>query len=290
VRAIEYAAPTSVEEAVQILARHGAGARMLSGGTDIIVQAREGRRDVAVLVDAKTIPETNELRIEPDGSLFIGAAVPCAVIYENAEIVRRFPALIDSASLIGGIQIQSRASLGGNLCNSSPAADSTPTLIALGTVCHIAGPSGRRQVPAEQFCTAPGRNVLGEDEMLVALAIPAPQPGSGAAFERFIPRNEMDIAVCNAAAAIALSEDGRTFRSGRIAVGAVAPTPLLVEEAGAALAGQPVSPETIERAAAAAGAAARPITDMRGSTAQRRHLTKVLTRRVIEKAVERARQ
>ena len=287
-RAIEYAAPGSIDEAVSILARHGAEARVLSGGTDIIVQAREGRRPVAVLVDAKSIPEANELRFEPDGSLYVGAAVPCAVIYEHEEIRRRFPALIDSASLIGGIQIQSRASLGGNLCNSSPAADSIPTLIALDTTCQIAGPNGRREVPAAQFCTGPGRNVLEDSEMLVALRFPAPAPRGGAAFERFIPRNEMDIAVCNAAAAIVLADDGRTFRSGRIAVGAVAPTPLLVEEAGAALAGQPVSAETMQRAAELASQAARPITDMRGSVAQRRHLASVLTRRVLEKAVERA--
>jgi CO/xanthine dehydrogenase FAD-binding subunit len=288
VRAVEYAAPASVEEAVAILARHGAEARMLSGGTDIIVQAREGRRNVAVFVDAKTIPEANELRFEPDGSLHVGAAVPCAVIYENEEVARRYPALIDSASLIGGIQIQSRASLGGNLCNSSPAADSIPTLIVLGAVCHIAGPNGRREVPVEQFCTGPGRNVLREDEMLVALTFPAPKARGGASFERFIPRNEMDIAVTNAAASVVLSDDGRTFESARIAVGAVAPTPLLVEAAGAALAGQPVSRESMERAADLAGEAARPITDMRGSVAQRKHLAKVLTRRVLEKAVQRA--
>ncbi|MGD9893240.1 MAG: xanthine dehydrogenase family protein subunit M [Dehalococcoidia bacterium] len=287
-RAIEYAAPSSVEEAVAILAQHGAEARMLSGGTDIIVQAREGRRNVAVLVDAKQIPETNDLRFNADGSLHIGAAVPCAVIYENPEIAARFPALIDSASLIGGIQIQSRASLGGNLCNSSPAADSIPTLIALGGVAQIAGPNGRREVPVEQFCTAPGRNVLGDDELLVSLTFPAPQPNSGAAFERFIPRNEMDIAVTNAAAAIVLDGNGQTFQSARIAVGAVAPTPLLVEAAGAALVGQPVSAASIERAAELAGEAARPISDMRGSVAQRKHLAKVLTRRVLEKAVQRA--
>lgn len=261
---------------------------MLSGGTDIIVQAREGRRNVAVLVDAKTIPEANDLRFHSDGSLHIGAAVPCAVIYENPEIAQRFPALIDSASLIGGIQIQSRASLGGNLCNSSPAADSIPTLIALGAVCQIAGPNGRREVPVEEFCTGPGRNILADNELLVSLTFPAPLPNSGAAFERFIPRNEMDIAVTNAAAAVVLDSDGRTFRSARIAVGAVAPTTLLVEAAGAALAGQPVSKEVIERAAELAGEAARPISDMRGSVAQRKHLAKVLTRRVLETAVQRA--
>jgi carbon-monoxide dehydrogenase medium subunit len=288
-RALEYVAPASLDEAISTLASHGAQARVLAGGTDVIIQAREGRRDVGVMVDVKNIPETTELALAGDGSLRVGAAVPCAQIYADEKIAKAFPALIDSAALIGGIQIQSRASLGGNLCNSSPAADSIPTLIALSAVCEIAGPKGKRTVPVEEFCTAPGQNVLGDGEMLVALSFPAPAKNSGAAFERFIPRNEMDIAVVNAAASVTLSGDGKTFEAARIAVGAVAPTPLYVKEAGAALAGKPVSPEVIDLAAGAASAAAKPITDMRGSAAQRTHLAGVLTRRVINKAVERAR-
>jgi carbon-monoxide dehydrogenase medium subunit len=283
-----YVAPTSLDDAIAVLARHGGSARVLAGGTDIIIQTREGRRDVAMLVDVKKVRETMELALAADGSLRIGAAVPCAQIYHDAEIARRFPALIDSAALIGGIQIQSRASLGGNLCNSSPAADAIPTLIALGATCEIAGPNGRRTVPVEEFCTGPGQNVLQPGELLVALAIPAPAAHSGAAFERFIPRNEMDIAVCNAAANVTLSDDGGTFRSARIAVGAVAPTPLFVKAAGDALAGKPVSAEAIDAAAKAAAEAARPITDMRGSAGQRKHLAGVLTRRVINTAIARA--
>lgn len=288
-RALEYASPGSIEEAVAILARHGEKARMLSGGTDIIVQAREGRREVDVLVDAKSIPETTAFALSDDGALHLGAAVSCATIYEHPEIGRRFPALIDSASLIGGIQIQSRASLGGNLCNSSPAADSIPTLIALDARCQIAGPNGRRELPVAEFCTGPGRNALTEDEMLVSLDFPAPKPHSGAAFQRFIPRNEMDIAVCNVAVSLTLSADGERIESARVAVGAVAPTPLLVEEAAAALAGQPANAATIEKAANAVAEAARPITDMRGSVSQRRHLAKVLAGRVIQRALDRAR-
>jgi carbon-monoxide dehydrogenase medium subunit len=286
-RGIEYVAPATVEDAVKAL---GAGdARALAGGTDVIIQAREGRRDVGVMVDVKHIAELAEIAFGTDGSLHIGAAVPCAKIYGDREIARRFPALIDSASLIGGIQIQSRASLGGNLCNSSPAADSIPTLIALSAVCEIAGPNGRRTLPVEEFCTGPGQNALRPGELLVALALPAPARNSGAAFERFIPRNEMDIAVVNAAANVTLSADGSTFKSARIAVGAVAPTPLYVNAAGEALGGKPVSAAAIAAAAAAAAAAAQPITDMRGSAAQRTYLAGVLTSRVIEKAVERAR-
>jgi len=285
---IDYVAPGTVEDAVTALASGGATARVLAGGTDVIIQAREGRKDVRLMVDVKRLREMTELRLNSDGSLRIGAAVACARIYDDAEIARRFPALIDSASLIGGIQIQSRASLGGNLSNSSPAADSIPTLIALGATCEIAGPTGRRTLPVEEFCTGPGQNVLQLGELLVALTLPAPATHSGAAFERFIPRNEMDIAVANAAASIVLSADRSRFASARIAIGAVAPTPLFVPAAGDALAGQPVSDDAIERAGAAASGAATPITDMRGSAAQRTHLAGILTKRVIRKAVERA--
>lgn len=288
-QAFDYIAPSTVQEAVALLAKHGAGARVLAGGTDLIIQAREGRRDVALMVDVKGIAEVTVLALGGDGSLRVGAATSCATIYNNAEVAKRFPALIDSASLIGGIQIQSRASLGGNLCNSGPAGDSIPTLIALGATCEITGPSGSRSVKVEDFCTGPGRNVLQNGEMLVALTFPAPAGRSGAAFERFIPRNEMDIAVANAAANVTLSADGGTFVSGRIAIGAVAPTPLYVAAAGAALAGQPVSDATIAKACEAAQAAATPITDMRGSIDQRKHLVGVLVRRTINKAVERAR-
>lgn len=285
----EYVAPATLDEAVAVLAKHGAAARVLAGGTDVIIQEREGRREVGVMVDVKKIREVMELSLAADGSLRVGAAVSCARIYRDKEIARRYPALIDSASLIGGMQIQSRASIGGNLCNSSPAADSIPTLIVLGATCEIAGPGGRRTVAVEDFCTAPGRNVLGPGELLVALTFPAPAANSGAAFERFIPRNEMDIAVVNAAASVKLSADGSRFESARIAVGAVAPTPLFVKAAGDALAGQPVSAETIAKAAEAARAAAKPITDMRGSIGQRRHLAGVLAERVINTAVARAR-
>lgn len=288
-QAIEYAAPGSVAEAVSLLQRGGPSARVLAGGTDIIVMAREYRRDTSMMVDVKKIPETTELSYSPTSGLHLGAAVPCYRIYENAEIARAYPALIDSASLIGGIQIQSRASIGGNLCNSSPAADSTPTLIALGAICHIAGPGGERTVKAEDFCVAPGRNVLGAGEFLVWLELPPPAPRSGAQFLRFIPRNEMDIAVVNAAVAVTLDETRRQIASARIAIGAVAPTPLFVPEAGAALVGAALTPDAWQPAIDATRAAARPITDMRGSAAQRRHLVGVFTRRALEGAVERAR-
>jgi carbon-monoxide dehydrogenase medium subunit len=288
VHQIEYAAPGTLAAAVALLGERRGTASILAGGTDIIVQAREGRRRPALLLDVKKIPELTAIRAADDGGLIIGAAVPCARLCANEDVARLYPALIEAAWLIGGTAIQSRASLGGNLCNASPAADSIPALIALGAVCEIAGPRGVRELPVDAMCTGPGANALADDELLVALRLPAPAPNSGAAFERFIPRNEMDIAVCNCAVSVTLSDDRSTFVSGRIVLGAVGPTPLLAQDASAALAGKPATPDTIAQAAELAASAARPITDMRGSAAQRRHLAKVLTRRVMERAVARA--
>jgi carbon-monoxide dehydrogenase medium subunit len=289
-QAFDYAAPRSVDEAVSLLAERGDGARVLAGGTDIIVQVREGRRRVALLVDIKGIPEANQLAYDPATGLVIGAAVPCYKIYGDAAIAAAYPGLIDAVSLVGGIQIQGRATVGGNLCNASPAADTIPALIVHEAVCLIAGPSGRREVPAEQFCTGPGRTVLQPGELLVALQLPPPQPNFGAAYLRFIPRNEMDIAVVGVGASVILDAERNAFVAARIALGAVAPTPLLVDTAAAALVGQPISDEALQRAAEAAQAAARPIDDMRGTAAYRRHLVGVLTRRALRGAIQRAKE
>jgi carbon-monoxide dehydrogenase medium subunit len=289
-QAFDYAAARSVEEAVSLLAQHGDQARVLAGGTDLIVQVREGRRKVAVIVDVKGIPELNQLAYDPQGGLLLGAAVPCHKIYGDAAIAEAYPGLIDAVSLVGGTAIQGRATVGGNLCNASPAADTIPALIVLQTTCVIAGPRGRREVAVEDFCTAPGRTVLQHGEFLVSLRIPAPPPRSGAFYLRFIPRNEMDIAVVGVGASVVLNADRTAFVSARVALAAVAPTPLLVREAAAALAGKPVSDEAIQAAAEAAQAAARPIDDMRGTVAFRRHLTGVLTRRALQGAIQRAKE
>jgi carbon-monoxide dehydrogenase medium subunit len=286
---IDYAAPKTIAEAVAILGKHGDKAKILAGGTDIIVQLREHRRDADVLVDVKRIPDVNELTYDAKKGLVVGAAVPCYRIYEHKEIVRLYPGLIDAASLIGGIQIQSRASLGGNLCNASPAADSIPPMIALEGVCVIAGPSGTRELPVEKFCTAPGRNVLGKGELLVSIRFPPPKPNSGAAYLRFIPRNEMDIAVAGAGVSLVLDAAKAKCTAARVALAAVAPTPLLVPEAGVALVDGALNDALIAKAAAAAQAAARPITDMRGDADYRRHLVGVLVKRALKFSLERAR-
>jgi carbon-monoxide dehydrogenase medium subunit len=286
VRWFDYAAPLSISEALQLLSEHP-GSLLLAGGTDLLVQLRSGRKATDFVVDIKRIPELNELNYDPVAGLTLGAAVPCYRIYGNAEVSRAYPALSQVAGIIGGTQIQGRASIGGNLCNAAPSADSIPLLIALGARCRIAGPSGEREVAAEEFCVAPGRTQLAPGEMLVSVRIPPMPPRSGAQYLRFIPRNEMDIAIAGAGVQVEI-ENG-TFRAAKIALAAVAPKPLLVPEAGARLVGQPITEENIRAAAELAREAAQPITDMRGTAEYRRHLCAVLTRRALEAAVQQAR-
>lgn len=283
----DYAAPVSVAEAVGLLTAHPS-ARLLAGGTDLLVQLRAGRKETDFVVDAKRIPELNAIHYDPAGGLTLGSAVPCYRIYRDKAIARAYPSLAEVASLIGGTQIQGRASIGGNLCNAAPSADSVPLLIALGATCRVAGPRGSREVAVEDFCTAPGRTVLQPGELLVSLHLPPPPPHSGARYLRFIPRNEMDIAVAGAGVEVIL-ENGR-FRSARVALAAVAPTPLYVREAGESLAGSPVNEASIAAAAEIARKSAKPITDMRGTADYRSHLCAVLTRRALEAAVARARE
>ena len=288
-QAFAYVPTTSIEEAIAVLDNEGDHARILSGGTDLLVQMREGRRKVSTVVDIKRIPQLNELSYDPQRGLRIGAAVPCYRIYGHPAISAAFPGLIDAISLIGGVQIQGRATLGGNLCNASPAADSIPALIVHKATCRVAGPQGEREIPVEQFCTGPGRNALARGELLVALHIPPPAPNTGAAYLRFIPRNEMDIAVVGVGVALTLDEDQTTCTAARIALGAVAPRPLFVPAAGQVLVGHELTPELIDEAAHVAQSAAQPITDMRGSATQRLQLCAVLTRRALEKAAQRIR-
>ena len=203
----EYAAPTSLAEATQLLAAAKGTARVLAGGTDLIVQLREHLRDADLVVDIKKVPEVMELKLSPQG-LHLGAAVPCYLLYENKEITAKYTALTDAARIVGGWQIQGRASVGGNLCNSSPAGDTLAPLIVLGAKCVIAGAKGTREVPAAEFCTGPGKNVLQKGDVLQALVFPAPAAKSGSAYERFIPRNEMDIAVVGAASWVKLNSAG----------------------------------------------------------------------------------
>ncbi len=289
-RDFSYIAANTIPEAVALLDEKGESARILAGGTDLIVQVREARRDVDWIIDIKSIPEVNALDYNIATGLTLGAAVECYKIYADDAVCNAYPGLIDATKIIGGTAIQGRAAVGGNLCNASPAADGIPPLIVLNATCVIAGPNGEREVPVEQFCTAPGQTVLENGEMLVSIKIPAPESNSSSFYLRFIPRNEMDIAVVGAGASVVLDDAKQTIVSARIALAAVAPTPLYAEEASALLAGREVSDEAIDAAAEAAKAIARPISDMRGTIEQRTHLVGVLTRRALNGAIERVRE
>ena len=288
-RDFEYKAPATINEAVTLLAERGSEARVLAGGTDIIVQLREGLRKADLVVDVKKIPELMSLTWRDDGGLDIGGAVPCHVLYNDAKVIDAYPSITDSAKIIGGWQIQGRASIGGNLCNSSPAADSIPALIVENATCRIAGPGGERHVPVQEFCTAPGANVLTEGELLVSLVLPPTGGSSGSRYMRFTPRNEMDIAVTGAGAWLRLGEGGETVEEARLALSAVAPTPVVAGEAEAWLQGKPATEESFTEAGNIARKAAAPISDMRGPADYRTHLVGVLVKRALNGALGRAR-
>ena len=284
---MRYEAPESVGEVVSLLAGDGPRGRVLAGGTDLLVQLRAGMIAPDVIIDIKGIGETREIRENGD-VLVVGAAVTGAELGEHATARAMWPGVVEAAGLIGSTQIQGRASLAGNLCNASPAADTVPALIAAAATCTVAGPSGTRNVPVEDVCTGPGQLSLGDGEFVVAFELPKPPPRSADAYLRFIPRTEMDIAVVGAGVSLSLDEDG-WCTAARVTLGAVAPTAILVEEAGAALIGTDCGVAAIEATAAAARAACRPIDDKRGTAEYRTKVAGVLAARAARIAVERAR-
>lgn len=285
---IDYESPTSVSEAVRLLADAGDKARPLAGGTDLLVQLRVRAYDLDLVVDVKDIPELNELTYDPNNGLTIGAAVPCYRIYGNTTVQSVYPGIVDAASIIGGTQIQGRASLGGNLCNAAPSADSVPAMIAYGGVANITGPFGSREVALEDFCVGVRRTVLERGEILVSINFPTPDANSGANYIRFIPRNEMDIAVAGAGVSVTL--DNGDISAARVTLASVAPTPLFVSDAADAIVGKPATEQTAQIAAEIARDAAKPITDMRGTIEYRKRLCEVLTRRALMTAIERAKE
>jgi CO/xanthine dehydrogenase FAD-binding subunit len=285
--AIRYEAPRSVADAVRLM-QADPGARVLAGGTDLLVQFRGGFRRPTAFIDVKRIPELVGITIDANG-LRLGAATAAAVVCEHAELGRLWPGLVEAVHLIGSTQIQGRGTVGGNLCNASPAADTTCALIVNRAQCVIAGPNGERTVPAEAFCTGPGRTVLERGEFLVAIRIPRPAARTADAYLRLIPRTEMDIAVAGAGASVTLGPDG-TCTAARVAIGAVAPTALLVQDAANALIGTRLDEAALKRAADAATAAARPIDDRRGTIAYRKAVAGVLTKRAVAAAAARAKE
>ncbi len=287
-KAFDYAAALTIDEAVSLLAAQGDRAKILAGGTDVLVQLREGQRDADLVVDIKKIPELTRVEQPAGRGLLLGAAAPACCVYENEAIAKHYAALADAARIIGGWQIQSRASIGGNLCNSSPAADSVPALICLGATIHIAGPQGRRAVSVAEFCTGPGKNVLQRGELVVSIEFPNAAKHTGSQYQRFIPRNEMDIAVVGVGSWVRLSPSGDKIEEARIALGAVAPKALLATAAAATLVGKAPSAENFAAAGELARQLAQPISDMRGDADYRRHLVGVLVQRTLATAVERA--
>jgi CO/xanthine dehydrogenase FAD-binding subunit len=283
---LSFAAPTSVDEAVKILAGASGMAKVLAGGTDLLVQLRSGRSRPELIVDTKRIPELTGIREESD-RFVIGASTPGVMIYENEALTRAWPGIVEGMDLIGSEQIQGRASFAGNLCNASPAADSVPALIAARATAVIAGPNGRRQAPVEAIVTGPGQTSLQKGEFIVEFHVPKPKPHQSDAYLRFIPRTEMDIAVVGVGVNVTLDGSG-VCSDARVVLGAVAPTQVIAEEAGKALIGHRLDDDTLSKLDAAAGRACKPINDKRGTIEYRVKVAGVLARRAAAIAFERA--
>ena len=284
---MQYATPASVEEAVGLLSGDRR-ARPYAGSTDLIPQLRMGRPEPSLLVDLKRIPRLTDIRSD-NGTWIIGAAAPAAALGENEGLSADLPGLVEAAALIGSDQIQSRASLGGNLCNASPAADSVPALAVNGARAVIAGPDGMRTVPAAEVATGPGTTALREGELLVEFEVDRPPPGTADAYLRFIPRTEMDIAAAGAAARIAWDGDG-ACAGAEVALGAVAPTVVRIAEAPGLLEGGPIEEEALRRLEEEAAAACDPIDDKRGTKQFRRRVAGTLARRAVLRAAQRAKE
>ena len=283
---IQYVAPTTLEEAVSAYIEAAGAARVLAGGTDLLVQMRSGMVRPGLIVDIKKIAEVTSVAETADGGFVVGAAISGATLAKHPRFGEVWPGVLEALNLIGSTQVQGRASLGGNLCNGSPAADSVPALFAAGAMVTVQGPNGRRELPVEDVPVGPGGTSLAPGEIAVCFTLPPRPPGSGDAYLRMIPRTEMDIAVVGCGVNLTL-EDG-VCTAARVALGAVAPTVLRVEAAAAALVGGRLEEAALEDAAAACRAACNPIDDKRGTIAYRTKVAGVLLKRAAGIAAERA--
>ena len=283
---MQYEAPASVKEAVGLLAKGGSGARVIAGGTDLLVQLRAGNVKPKLIVDVKDIDEMSTIEVTKTG-FRIGAAVCGAEVNEHKKLKAAWPGVVEATDLIGSTQIQGRATLGGNLCNASPAADSVPALIAAGATVTVAGPKGRRKVPVEKINKGPGKTTLKAGEIVVSFHLPKPKYGSGDAYLRMIPRTEMDIAMVGVGVCLTMGKGGKCTAA-RVVLSAVAPTALLVPAAAKALIGTTVDDAALTKLAAAASAACKPIDDMRGTIEYRTQVAGVLARRAATVALKRA--
>jgi CO/xanthine dehydrogenase FAD-binding subunit len=283
---LSFTAPKTVDEAIRALAGASGLAKPLAGGTDLLVQLRSGRIRPDLIVDTKGIPELIGIR-EENGAFVVGASTPGVMLSEHEALSHAWPGIVEGVDLIGSQQIQGRASLAGNLCNASPAADSVPAMITARVTAVIAGPNGRREAPVEAIVTGPGQTSLGKGEFIVEFRIPKPRPKQCDAYLRFIPRTEMDIAVVGCAVNVTLDASG-VCTDARVSLGAVAPTQLVVDEASQALIGHRLDDETLSKLDAAAGRACKPINDKRGTIEYRIKVAGVLARRAAAIAFERA--
>lgn len=284
---IRYERPKTAEAAVALLAAAKGPARVLAGSTDLLIQMRSGRLEPELLVDIKGIAEMTSIVAE-NGGFRLGAAVTCMELIEHEGFSRAWPGVTDGVKLIGSIQVKGRATVGGNVCNASPAADSVPALIAAGASASILGPSGRRELRVEDIAAGPGKTSLAKGEIVTAFVLPRRSPRSGDAYLRFTPRTEMDIAVVGVGVNLTLDDKGVCTQA-RVCLGAVADRALLVPEAAATLIGTKVDATALVRLAAAASAACRPIDDKRGTKEFRIKVAGVLARRAAQIALERAR-
>lgn len=281
----DYEAPTSLASAIELLDRPGE-VRPLSGGTDIIDQLKNNRRHADFVVDLKRIPEL--LTLESNKSdLIIGSAVSCTDVHKYMEENGGFSALSESTELVGSIHIQNRASLGGNVCNAAPSADTIPSLLIHEAVAHTASASGGREIPLIDFFAGPGQTVLEKGEILKQLVIPIPTDNTASAYLRFIPRNEMDIAVAGVGSLIEVDPSTKVVTKARIALASVAPTPVRAYEAEQFLEETVIDTAAIDKTADLAVDSAVPITDVRGSAEYRKELIRVLTKRTLNICLER---
>lgn len=283
---MRYEAPTSTKDAVTLLSRAKGSAFVLAGGSDLLVRMKGGFIEPDLVVDIKRIPALREIRKTSTG-FRIGAAVPCAAMGEHAGLRKAWPGVVEAANLIGSDQIQSRCTVAGNLCNASPAADSVPALVAAKAKAVIAGPKGRRTVPVEKVPAGPGRTTLGKGEFVEAILLPLPKGKTGDAYLRFTPRTEMDIAVCSAGVCLKLGRGG-VIEEARVALGAVAPTVVLVPAAAKAIVGTKLDEAALAALTAACEAACAPIDDKRGTVEFRTEVAGVLARRAAKIAYQRA--
>jgi CO/xanthine dehydrogenase FAD-binding subunit len=283
---MRYEAPSTVAAAVALLAGANGHARVLAGATDLLVQMRSGRVQPELLVDVKGIPEMTSITQE-GGAFRFGAATNAMELVEHEAFAKAWPGVTEAVKLIGSIQVKGRATVGGNVCNASPAADSVPALIAAGAIAHVVGPNGAREAPVEEIATGPGKTSLAKGEIVTSFLLPKRPPQSGDAYLRFTPRTEMDIAVVGAGIDLTLDAKGVCTHA-RVSLGAVAERALLVPEAAAALIGSKVDDAALLRLAQAASAACRPIDDKRGTKVYRIRVAGVLAKRAAAIALERA--